>query len=238
MIPLLTAAGHRCVAPDLVGFGRSDKPASRNDYSYERHVAWMTSTLIGGLAIQGATLFGQDWGGLVGIRVLAENPTHFKRLAVGNTGLPTGDGRPSEAFLRWQQFSQQSPTFNIGTIVSNGCANRLTPDLVAAYDAPFPDDSYKEGARIFPSLVPTSPDDPASEANRRAWAALEAWPGKVLCAFSDGDAVTAGGEKPFLRLPAAEGQAHVTIKGGGHFVQEDKGEELAAVIARFIEANP
>lgn len=238
VIPVLVKAGYRCIAPDLVGFGRSDKPASRNDYTYERHVAWMRSLLIDGLNVQGATLFGQDWGGLVGIRVLAENSGHFKRLVVGNTGLPTGDGRPSEAFMQWQRFSQQSPTFNVGTIVSNGCATRLSPELVAAYDAPFPDDSYKEGARIFPSLVPTRPDDPAADANRKAWSTLEAWGGPVLCAFSDKDAVTAGGERPFLKLPGAQGQAHVTISGGGHFLQEDRGEELGAVIASFIEANP
>ncbi len=238
MIPVLVGAGYRCIAPDLVGFGRSDKPTSRDDYTYERHVGWMRAALVDGLALQGATLFGQDWGGLVGIRLLAENISHFKRLIVGNTGLPTGDARPSEAFLRWQQYSQQSPSFNIGTIVSKGCTARLAPQVVAAYDAPFPDDTYKEGARIFPSLVPTRPDDPASEANRRAWAVLEAWSGPVLCAFSDGDAVTAGGEKPFLRLPGAQGQAHVTIQGGGHFLQEDRGEELAAFIRDFIEANP
>lgn len=238
MIPVLVRAGYRCVAPDLVGFGRSDKPASRNDYSYERHVAWMKSVLVDGLKLQGATLFGQDWGGLVGIRVLAENIGHFRRLVVGNTGLPTGDGRPSEAFLNWQKFSQESPAFNIGSIVSNGCATRLSPEVAAAYDAPFPDDSYKEGARIFPSLVPTRPDDPASEANRRAWSVLETWKGPVLCAFSDRDPVTGGGDKPFLRLPGAQGQTHVTIAGGGHFLQEDQGEELAEVIARFIEATP
>ena len=238
MIPPLTAAGCRCIAPDLVGFGRSDKPASRTDYTYERQVGWMKAALVDGLGLKGATLFGQDWGGLIGIRVLAENLDHFKRLVVANTGLPTGEGRPTDAFLQWQKFSQESPRFVIGNIVSGGCVNRLTPEVVAAYDAPFPDESYKEGARIFPSLVPTSPDDPAADANRRAWAALRGWSGALLCAFSDGDAVTKGGAKPFMQLPGAQGQAHVTIEGGGHFLQEDKGIELAGVIRRFIEANP
>jgi len=238
MIPVLSGAGYRCIVPDLVGFGRSDKPASRNDYTYERQVSWMKSALIDNLGIAGATLFGQDWGGLIGLRVLAENSGQFRRLVVGNTGLPTGDGKPSEAFMRWQKFSQESPNFNIGTIIANGCANRPAPEVIAAYDAPFPDDSYKEGARIFPSLVPTSPDDPAADANRRAWKSLEAWDGKVLCAFSDKDAITGGGERPFLKLPGAQGQPHVTITDAGHFLQEDKGEELATVIAAFIAANP
>ncbi|MBI5949446.1 MAG: haloalkane dehalogenase [Chloroflexi bacterium] len=237
MVPVLAAAGFRCVVPDLVGFGRSDKPASRADYTYARHVAWMKAALLDRLDLRGITLFGQDWGGLVGIRLLAENVDRFRRLVVGNTGLPTGDGRPSEAFLRWQTFSQQSPAFPIGTIVSNGCATPLAPDVVAAYDAPFPDDTYKEGARIFPSLVPTRPDDPASEANRRAWTVLEGWQGPVLCAFSDKDAITADGERVFQRLPGAQGQPHVTIAGGGHFLQEDRGEALAAIIVQFMEAT-
>ncbi len=238
MIPILTAAGFRCVAPDLVGFGRSDKPASRDDYTYARHVAWMKAALIDRLDLTGITLFGQDWGGLVGIRLLAENVGRFRRLVVGNTGLPTGDGRTSEAFMRWQKFSQQSPSFPIGNIVSNGCVTPLAPEVVAAYDAPFPDDAYKEGARIFPSLVPTTPDDPAADANRRAWTVLEQWQGPVLCTFSDKDAVTAGGERVFQRMPGAKGQPHVTIEGGGHFLQEDRGEALAAIIVQFMEANP
>lgn len=238
MIPVLVREGFRCIAPDLVGFGRSDKPASRGDYTYARHVAWMKAALIDGLDLRGVTLFGQDWGSLVGIRVLAENLERFKRLVVGNGGLPTGDGRPSEAFLRWQKFSQESPAFSIGAIVSGGCAAPLAPEVISAYDAPFPDDTYKEGARIFPSLVPTRPDDPASDANRRAWTVLQGWPGPVLCTFSDKDPVTAGGDAPFRRLPGAQGQLHTTIHDAGHFLQEDKGEEIAAIVAAFIKANP
>jgi haloalkane dehalogenase len=237
MIPVLTDAGYRCIVPDLVGFGRSDKPASRTDYSYARAVAWMKAALIDGLDLHDVTLFGQDWGGLIGIRLFAENVDRLKRLVVANTGLPTGDNKPSDAFLAWQKFSQESPHFKIGNIVSNGCATRLAPEIVAAYDAPFPDESYMEGARIFPSLVPTRPDDPASEANRKAWAVLHAWDGPVLCAFSDKDAVTAGGDRPFRQLPGAQGQAHTTTEGAGHFLQEDKGEALAAVIVQFMEAN-
>jgi haloalkane dehalogenase len=237
MIPVLVDAGLRCIAPDLVGFGRSDKPASRADYTYARHVGWMKEALLDKLGLDGITLFGQDWGALVGIRLLAENLVRFKRLAVANGGLPTGDGKPTEAFLRWQQFSQQAPQFDIGRIIKNGCATPLAPEVVAAYDAPFPGDEYKEGARIFPSLVPTRPDDPASDANRRAWDALRGWNGPVLCAFSDSDPITAGGERPFMALPGAQGQPHTTIEGAAHFLQEDKGEELARAVVRFVEAN-
>ena len=170
--------------------------------------------------------------------MLAAHPDRFKRLVVANTGLPTGDRPPTEAFLRWQRFSQEAPRFDIGRIIGNGCVNPLPPEVVAAYDAPFPDDSYKAGARIFPPLVPTRPDDPEAEANRRAWQVLRQRPGPVLCAFSDRDPITAGGDRPFRQLPGAQGQPHVTIEGAGHFLQEDRGEELAAAILRFIERNP
>lgn len=238
MIPLLAGAGLRVVAPDLVGFGRSDKPADQRDYTYGRHIAWMRSALLEQLALRDITLVGQDWGGLIGLRLLTEHPERFKRLVVANTGLPTGDRPPTEAFLRWQRFSQEAPRFDIGRIIANGCVNPLPPEVMAAYDAPFPDDSYKAGARIFPSLVPTRPDDPEAEANRRAWEVLRQWPGPVLCAFSDRDPITAGGDRPFRLLPGAQGQPHVTIEGAGHFLQEDRGEELAAAILRFIERNP
>lgn len=234
MLPVLTAAGLRCIVPDLVGFGRSDKPADRKDYTYERHVAWMSS-LVEQLDLGDATFFGQDWGGLVGLRVVAAMPDRFARVVVGNTGLPTGDGKISDAFLRWQKTSQESPEFPVGTFVAFGCRTQLPPEVVAAYDAPFPDDSYKEGARQFPVLVPTSPDDPASEANRRAWTVFEGWTKPFLTAFSDGDPITRGGEGVFQRrVPGAKDREHVTIEGAGHFLQEDAGEELAEVIARFV----
>lgn len=238
MIPVLTAAGLRCVAPDLVGFGRSDKPADRSDYSYARHVAWMRAALFDALDLNGITLVGQDWGGLIGLRLLAEHPERFDRAVAANTGLPTGDRPPGEAFLRWQRFSQQSPVFQIGGIVNGGCVTDLPPAVIAAYDAPFPDDTYKEGARIFPSLVPTTPDDPAAAANRAAWQVLSGWEKPFLCAFSDRDPITAGGDRPFReRVPGARGQAHTTIAGAGHFLQEDKGPDLARVVADFIAAT-
>jgi haloalkane dehalogenase len=235
MVPVLVEAGHRVVVPDLVGFGRSDKPAEQADYTYARHVEWMAQVVFDHLDLRNVTFFGQDWGGLVGLRLVAREPDRFDRVVVANTGLPTGDGKPSDAFLAWQEFSQEAAEFPIGRIVAGGCAVPPADEVVAAYDAPFPDDSFKAGARIFPSLVPTRPDDPAAADNRAAWQVFGAWTKPFLLAFSDRDPITKGGERAFLgRVPGAEGQAHVTIEGGGHFLQEDKGPELARVINDFI----
>jgi haloalkane dehalogenase len=235
MIPVLVDAGLRCIAPDLVGFGRSDKPTERDDYSYARHVEWVRSLVLDELALDGITFFGQDWGGLVGLRLVAEHPDHFARVAIGNTGLPTGHEPMSEAFLAWQQFSQATPDFDLGAIVSMGVVNPPDPAVVAAYNAPFPDDSYKAGARIFPTLVPTSPDDPASAANVAARKALGAWEKPFVTLFSDSDPITGGGERWFQEhVPGAAGQPHVTIAGAGHFLQEDQGPEVARRLVAFI----
>jgi haloalkane dehalogenase len=238
MIPVLVDAGLRCVAPDLVGFGRSDKPAKRGDYTYSRHVEWMRAALFGALDLREVTLVGQDWGGLIGLRLVGEHPDRFARVVAANTFLPTGDNPPGEAFLNWQRFSQTVEDFAVGFIVSAGCATKLEPEVAAAYDAPFPDDSYKEGARQFPMLVPTSPDDPAAPANRRAWETLRAWTKPFLTAFSDQDAITRGGDHVFRReVPGCAGQPHTTIEGGGHFLQEDRGPELARVIADWLRSR-
>ena len=238
MIPVLVAAGHRCIAPDLVGFGRSDKPADPGDYSYQRHVDWMSEAIFDRLGLTDITLVGQDWGGLIGLRLVAVQPDRFSRVVAANTGLPTGDIPLSEAFMRWQRFARESPTFQIGRIIGNGTVSDLPADVVAAYDAPFPDDSYKAGARSFPSLVPTTPDDPAHDANIAAWDVLLAFDKPFLCAFSDSDPITSGAEGMFIgRVPGTAGQPHTTIKGAGHFLQEDKGEELARVIASFVAAT-
>ncbi len=218
MIPVLVDAGLRAVAPDLVGFGRSDKPTRRADYSYQRHVDWMTSWL-GAVDLRDATLVGQDWGGLIGLRLVAEHPDRFARVVAAHTFLPTGDRHPGDAFVAWQRFSQETPDFAVGTIVNRGCATDLPPEVVAAYDAPFPDDSYKEAARQMPSLVPIDPESDASAANRAAWEVLKAWDKPLLCAFTDADPMTAGAERPFLKLvPGAQGLPHTTIEGAGHFV--------------------
>lgn len=234
MIPIIVAAGHRAIAPDLIGFGRSDKPAEKSDYSFQRHMDWLTSFLTQ-LDLRDVTLFGQDWGAVLGLRLAAENEERFARIVIGNGGLPTGDRPPNEAFMRWQKFSQTAPAFEIGRIIQGGTATTLPDDVVAAYDAPFPDDTYKAGARIFPSLVPTSPDDPAAPANRKAWEALQRWQKPFLTAFGDSDPITKGTDIPLQqRIPGAAGQPHVTLAGGGHFLQEDVGEELARVIVDFI----
>jgi haloalkane dehalogenase len=238
MIPIIAEAGHRVIAPDLIGFGRSDKPSQKEDYTYQRHVDWVTS-FVEQLDLRNATLFGQDWGALIGLRVAAEKGERFARIVIANGGLRTGDASPGEAFLRWQKFSQESPAFDIGRVIQGATTTQLPDDVVAAYDAPFPDDSYKAGARIFPSLVPTKPDDPAAPANRKAWEALGAWEKPFLTAFSDSDPITKGGDRPLqARIPGAKGQAHTTIEGAGHFLQEDKGEEIARRMVEFIAANP
>ncbi|MDE3097385.1 MAG: haloalkane dehalogenase [Chloroflexota bacterium] len=234
MVPVVTAAGLRAVAPDLVGFGRSDKPASQDDYSYQAHVDWMAA-FVERTDLRGITLVCQDWGGLIGLRVAAEHPERFARIVAANTFLPTGDTPPGEAFLRWQTFSQTAPELPIGNIVRGGCQTALTPEVIAAYDAPFPDERYKAGARVFPRLVPTRPDDPASDANRRAWEVLKRWEKPFLTAFSDGDPITRGGDRAFQAMvPGAAGQPHTTIAGGGHFLQEDRGEELAQAVVAFV----
>ena len=237
MIPLLVAAGHRVVAPDLVGFGRSDKPSERSDYSYQRHVDWLRAT-IEALDLRRITLVCQDWGGLLGLRIVGEAPERFARVVAANTFLPIGDGTPSEAFLAWRKFSQSVPEFPTGGILQGATKTGLSPEEVAAYDAPFPDESYKAGARQFPVLVPIAPDDPAAPANRAAWQGLERFEKPFLTAFSDGDPVTRGGDAPLQRrIPGARGQRHVTLAGGGHFLQEDCGPELAKVVNEFIAAT-
>jgi haloalkane dehalogenase len=235
MIPVLTAAGLRCIAPDLVGFGRSDKPGERSDYSYARHVEWMRAALFDTLDLHDITFVGQDWGGLIGLRLVAEHPDRYARVVTANTFLPTGDTPPGDAFLSWQRFSQTVEDFAVGFIVGTGCATMPDADVVAAYDAPFPDDTYKAGARQFPMLVPTSPDDPASAANRQAWETLRSWKKPFLTAFSDQDAITRGGDRAFQRdVPGCAGQPHTVIEGGGHFLQEDKGEVLAQVVVDWL----
>jgi haloalkane dehalogenase len=238
MIPPLVEAGYRVVAPDLVGFGRSDKPADRADYTYARHVEWMRAALFDELDLSGLTLVGQDWGGLVGLRLVAENPHHFRRVVAANTGLPTGDMDMGDAFMAWQKFSQEVPELPVGRIVAGGCTSSVPEDVVAAYDAPFPDESFKEGARQFPLLVPTRPDDPAADANRAAWEVLTRFDKPFLCAFSDADPITRGADALFLaEVPGTRDQRHPTISGAGHFLQEDAGPALAGAVIDFVLRN-
>jgi haloalkane dehalogenase len=234
MIPVFAGAGHRVIAPDLVGFGRSDKPSQRSNYTYERHVGWMGS-VVRQLDLNNITLVCQDWGGLIGLRLWAEMPERFARVVVANTALPTGDQPMGEAFKAWRTFSQEVPEFPAGRIVYGGTTSKLTDEEVAAYDAPYPDESYKEGARQFPVLVPDSPDNPSSQANREAWGVLRGLNTPILTAFGADDKIMAGIDKVFQKLcPGAAGQPHTILPDAGHFLQEDVGPELARLTNDFI----
>jgi len=233
IIPALAAKGHRAIAPDLIGFGRSDKPDARNDYTYERHVAWMSQWLTA-MDLTGITLFCQDWGGLIGLRLVAAFPERFAGVIIGNTGLPTGSGF-SEGFNNWLDFSQRVPELPISFIVNGGCTRDLSDAERAAYDAPFPDETYKEGARQFPVLVPITPEHASVAENLAAWKVLEAFDKPFLTAFSDNDPVTKGGFAAFQeRVPGAKGQPHATLHGG-HFLQEDCPAEIAALLDAMIQ---
>lgn len=229
----LVAKGHRVVAPDLVGFGRSDKPAEREDYTYERHVKWMSDWLVAN-DLKNITLFCQDWGGLIGLRLVAAFPERFARVVVANTGLPTGHGA-TPAFDAWLTFSQTVPQFPTSQIVNGGAVRDLSEAERAAYDAPYPDESYKAGARAFPALVPVREGMASVQENIAAWAVLEKFDKPFLTAFSDSDAITKGGERPFqAKVAGAKNQEHVTIIGGGHFLQEDQPEQIADMLDAFI----
>ncbi len=250
MIPILTAAGHRVVVPDLIGFGKSDKPANEDDYSYQMQVAAMLE-LVEKLDLRDATFFGQDWGGLVGLRVVAAQPDRFARIVVSNTGLPSAEGlsgwlgyplfklsvwwegpvtfeelRENLTFPRWVAYSHNVEDLPVDELM-NFMGGSPDPELARAYGAPFPDRRYKAGVHVMPYLVPSNLRE-----NAEAWKVFEDWDKPFLCAFSDSDPITAGGESAFLnRVPGAQ---NITLKGAGHFVQEDAGEELATIINEFI----
>jgi haloalkane dehalogenase len=237
VIARVVGAGLRAIAPDLVGFGRSDKPAAREDYTYQRHVDSMAAFLAA-IDLQGATLLCQDWGGLIGLRLVAEHGERFARVVAANTFLPTGDRKTPDAFFAWQQFSQSVPELPVGKIVQTGCAVPLPAEVVSAYDAPFPDETFKAGARQFPMLVPTSPNDPASGPNRRAWESLQRWTKPFHTAFGDSDPITRGADRVLQeKIPGAKDAEHVTIAGAAHFLQEDKGDELGDAVVRFVGAR-
>jgi haloalkane dehalogenase len=235
MIPILAAAGHRVICPDLVGFGRSDKPTRREDHSYARHVEWMRAVAFDVLDLQNVTLVGQDWGGLIGLRLAAEHPERFARVVVANTGLPNGEQPMPDVWWRFREAITSAPTLNVGAFVQGGCRQKMTEEVRAGYDAPFPSDDYCVGPRAMPGLVPTSPDDPAAVANKTAWAKLSVSPAPMLVAFSDSDPITGPMAAIFQReMRGAQGIDHPVIRGAGHFVQEDAGAELAGHIVEFL----
>jgi len=236
---VLADAGLRAIAADLVGFGRSDKPAEIIDHSYDRHVEWIRALAFDRLDLRGLTLVGQDWGGLIGLRLVAEHPDRFARVVAANTGLPTGDQQMPEVWLRFREVVRSVPRLQVSRLVQSGCQTELPDQVLAAYDAPFPDETFMAGPRAMPGLVPTTPDDPATEANRAAWRQLSSWDKPFLVAFSDKDPIT-GAMAPVLKraVPGAAGIEHPVIEGAGHFLQEDAGERLGAVIADFIKSHP
>jgi haloalkane dehalogenase len=235
MIPVLVAAGHRVICPDLVGFGRSDKPTRREDHTYARHVEWMRALVFDELDLNRVTLVGQDWGGLIGLRLAAEHPGRFARVVVANTGLPTGDIPMPEIWWQFRKAIQGMPSIDVGRFVQSGCRQPVSDDVRAGYDAPFPDDTYCAGPRAMPGLVPTSPDDPAAPANRAAWATLCASETPMLVAFSDGDPIT-GAMAPIFaqQMRGARGREHPVVHDAGHFLQEDAGVQLANYIVEFL----
>lgn len=234
MIPVFVDAGHRALAPDLIGFGRSDKPTQRSDYTYQRHVDWM-SDWVRQLDLKDITLVCQDWGGLIGLRLVAAMPERFARVVVANTALPTGDQPMGPAFEAWRAYSQEAPVFDAGRIVYGGTTGKITEAEIAAYNAPYPDATYQAGARQFPMLVPATPDDPARDANRAAWEVLRGLDTPFLTAFGADDKIMAGVDKGFQKLlPGAQGQKHTILPDAGHFLQEDVGPELAALIVAFM----
>jgi haloalkane dehalogenase len=231
-VPELVAAGLRAVVPDLVGFGRSDKPAATADYSFGSHVAWL-SAFVDAVGIADAVIVGQDWGGLVGLRLLAERPGFAAAYVACNHGFPTGDMPPNEAFRSWLDYSQSVPALPVGEIVLDGCVSDRDDAVRAAYDAPYPDESYKAGARVFPALVPIRPDDPASDAVRAARTVLAEWDRPFLTVWGDQDPVARGADEMFQGLvPGAKGQPHVRL-AAGHNLPEDAGAELGRIVADF-----
>jgi haloalkane dehalogenase len=239
VMPVLADAGLHAIAADLAGFGRSDKPAEITDHSFARHVEWIRALAFDHLDLRGLTLVGQDWGGLIGLRLVAEHPDRFARVVAANTGLPTGDQPMPDVWLRFRDVVRSAPELSVSRLVQSGCQTKLPPEVLAAYDAPFPDPAFTAAVRAMPELVPTSPDDPATEANRAAWRQLSGWDKPFLVAFSDRDPIT-GSMAPALKqaIPGTAGIEHPVITGAGHFLQEDAGQRLGTVIADFIHAHP
>ncbi len=231
----LVDRGIRCVVPDLIGFGRSDKPLHPDDYTFARMVEWTRELVFDHLDLREVTLVGQDWGGLIGLRLVAEHQDRFTRVVAANTGLPTGDFDMPAIWWQFRRAVESAEVLDVGRLVAAGCARPMTDAVRAAYDAPFPEERAKAGARVMPTLVPTRPDDPASDANRAAWQVLSTSELPFLLAFSDSDPIT-GAMAPVMRklVPGTRGLDHPTIAGAGHFLQEDAGAALGRAVADFM----
>jgi haloalkane dehalogenase len=238
MIPGFAEAGLRVLAPDLVGFGRSDKPAEPSDYSYERHVGWINDWLVT-INPNPSTLFVHDWGGFIGLRVLARRPERFERAIVSNSGLPDGERiEPLEIFYTWRQFVRDQEQLAIGNVIQLGSTKELSDEVVFAYEAPFPDESYKSGVRAFPELVPTEAEDQQAAANRKAWQVLEDWTKPFLTLFGELDPMNAGSDQIFQeRVPGAKDQPHARLAGAGHYIQEDAAGELTERVIDFVRST-
>ena len=226
MIPILLNAGFRCLAPDLIGFGKSDKPDDISFYTYERHIYWLSQWR--DVIVPGdAGLFCQDWGGLLGLRLVGEQPDRFQYVVASNTFLPTG-GTPSPAFLAWREFAKSSPEFKIGELLQRATATERSTDEIAAYDAPFPDEPSKAGARAFPALVPVEDGMEGIAQNKLAWQGLASFGKPFLTLFGEDDPVTGGLAQPLIdSIAGAKGQPHGMLSACGHFCQEDRPKELA-----------
>lgn len=235
VIAAVVAAGFRCIAPDLIGFGRSDKPLSMQDHTYARHVEWVRELAFDQLDLVDVTVVGQDWGGLIGLRLVAEHPDRFARVVAANTGLPTGDHQMPDIWWMFREAVEKAEVLDVGRFVESGCVRGMSTEVRAAYDAPFPVEESKAGPRVMPSLVPNTSDDPASTANRAAWDQLARWEKPFLTPFSDSDPIT-GAMAPILRklVPGARELDHPVVTNAGHFLQEDAGAVLGGIIAEFM----
>jgi haloalkane dehalogenase len=234
MIPPLVDAGFRCVVPDLIGFGRSDKPTERSAYTYAGHVAWM-KRFLDAIELPEATLFAQDWGGLIGLRVAAEDPDRFGRIAIGNTGLPVGESI-GPGFDFWLEMSETVDFTATGELLAQAVqARELTDAEKSAYSAPFPESAFTAGAREFPCLVPITPEHGGVQENLSAWQVLEQWTKPFLTLWCPGDQVLGQLGQEFIeRVPGAAGQPHQTFEPGGHFLQDDRGEDVAAALVAWL----
>ena len=235
-IGVFTSAGHRVLVPDLIGFGKSDKPAEASDYTYERHTDWVTSWW-DQLDLPPVTMFVQDWGSLIGLRIAGLEPERFARICVGNGFLPTADRPMPAAFRLWRSFARFTPVFPSGRIVQVGTTTKRSKAELKAYDAPYPSSRYQAGARRFPALVPTDPENVAVPTNREAWAGLGRFDKPFLTLFGAGDPILGKADRPLQKhVPGAEGQPHDRVRGG-HFVQEDAGVEIAERMVAWMAAT-